>query len=63
MQQIITLEFGETLSIGEVSMLLLPAGFTKRNVNFGITAPPHIAIHRHEIYARIQADKLALAEN
>jgi carbon storage regulator len=55
---ILTRRLGETVMIGDdVTFTIL--GLKRNQVRVGINAPKHIAVHREEIYQRIQADKLA----
>lgn len=59
---VITRHPGETINIGddtEVTVL----GIQGTQVRIGIKAPEKISVHREEIYARIQAEKLKLAHN
>jgi carbon storage regulator len=52
---------GETLMIGDeitVSVLSLKGG----QVRVGINAPRHVAVHREEIYKRIQLEQEQLGE-
>ncbi|MEM9305026.1 MAG: carbon storage regulator CsrA [Pseudomonadota bacterium] len=52
---ILTRRVGETLMIGdEVSVTVL--GVKGNQVRIGINAPKHVAVHREEIYDRIQAE-------
>ncbi|HYC09946.1 MAG TPA: carbon storage regulator CsrA [Steroidobacteraceae bacterium] len=55
---ILTRRIGETVMIGDdVTITIL--GIKGNQVRVGINAPKHIAVHREEIYQRIQAEKLA----
>ena len=52
---ILTRRVGETLMIGdEVTVTVL--GVKGNQVRIGITAPKDVAVHREEIYQRIQGD-------
>ncbi len=54
---ILTRRVGETIVIGEeVTVTVL--GVKGNQVRIGINAPKHVAVHREEIYNRIQAEKL-----
>jgi carbon storage regulator len=58
---ILTRRVGETLMIGDeitVSVLSLKGG----QVRVGINAPRNIAVHREEIYRRIQLEQELLGE-
>jgi carbon storage regulator len=58
---ILTRRVGETLMIGDeitVSVLSLKGG----QVRVGINAPRNIAVHREEIYKRIQLEQEQLGE-
>ena len=53
---ILTRRVGETLMVGdEVSITVL--GVKGNQVRLGVNAPKTIAVHREEIYARIQQEK------
>lgn len=57
---ILTRRVGETLKIGdeiEVSVL----GVRGNQVRIGVEAPKNVAVHREEIYKRIQDEKNASA--
>ena len=53
---ILTRRTGETVMIGnEVTLTVL--GVKGNQVRIGITAPKDVAVHREEIYQRIQQEK------
>lgn len=55
---ILTRRVGETLMVGdEVTVTVL--GVKGNQVRIGVNAPKHIAVHREEIYQRIQQEKPA----
>jgi len=55
---ILTRRAGETVMIGsDVTITVL--GVKGNQVRIGINAPKDIAVHREEIYERIQSDKAA----
>ena len=55
---ILTRRAGETVMVGsDVTITVL--GVKGNQVRIGINAPKHIAVHREEIYERIQSEKNA----
>ncbi|MAY38245.1 MULTISPECIES: carbon storage regulator CsrA [Spongiibacter] len=53
---ILTRRIGETLMVGdEVTVTVL--GVKGNQVRLGVNAPKHVAVHREEIYDRIQGEK------
>lgn len=53
---ILTRRVGETLTVGDdVTVTVLSV--RGNQVKLGINAPPDIAVHREEIYQRIQREK------
>ena len=53
---ILTRRVGETLLVGdEVSVTVL--GVKGNQVRIGVNAPKEVAVHREEIYQRIQREK------
>ena len=58
---ILTRRVGETLMIGDdVSITVL--GVKGNQVRIGIDAPKEVAVHREEIYKKINATELKLVE-
>lgn len=59
---ILTRRVGETLMIGEeISVTVL--GVKGNQVRIGINAPQDVAVHREEIYERIQRENQAEAKD
>lgn len=59
---ILTRRIGENIRVGdEVTVTVL--GVRGSQVRLGINAPDTIAVHREEIYQRIQAEKSPVANN
>lgn len=53
---ILTRRVGETLMVGdEVTVTVL--GVKGNQVRLGVNAPKHVAVHREEIYNRIQGEE------
>lgn len=53
---ILSRHLGESVKIGdEVTVTVL--GVKGGHVRLGFTAPPNVAVHREEVYERIQTDR------
>jgi carbon storage regulator len=58
---ILTRRLGETLVIGnEITVTVM--GVKGSQVRIGINAPKDVAVHREEIYDRVQAEKARQSE-
>ena len=53
---ILTRRIGETLMIGD-NIEVIVLGVKGNQVRIGVNAPKSVAVHREEIYQRIQDDK------
>lgn len=58
---ILSRRIGETLNIGD-NVTLTILGIQGNQVRVGVNAPKHIAVHREEIYERIQSEKRRQSE-
>ncbi|WP_022959716.1 carbon storage regulator CsrA [Spongiibacter tropicus] len=52
---ILTRRIGETLMVGD-DITVTVLGVKGNQVRLGVNAPKHVAVHREEIYARIQTE-------
>ena len=55
---ILTRRIGETLMVGD-DVTITVLGVKGNQVRIGVNAPKDVAVHREEIYQRIQKEKLA----
>lgn len=59
---ILTRRIGETLKIGdEIDVTIL--GVKGNQVRIGVNAPSKVAVHREEIYLRIQEERMDTSRN
>ncbi|MGY2373302.1 carbon storage regulator CsrA [Pseudomonas sp. SDO524_S393] len=59
---ILTRKLGESINIGE-DIIVTVLGVNGNQVRLGINAPKSVAVHREEIYQRIQAGLTAPDKN
>ena len=60
---ILTRRIGEVVAIGD-DIRLTVLGVRGNQVRIGVKAPANVAVHREEIYRRVQAERReAVAEN
>lgn len=53
---VLTRQIGQSVMIGETITVTL-LGIAGNQVRIGVAAPKDVAVHRQEIYERIQAEK------
>jgi carbon storage regulator len=58
---VLTRKSGQTIRVGD-SILLKVLECKGNYVKIGITAPPHLPVHREEVYLRIREENLAAAK-
>lgn len=58
---ILTRRVGETVVIGDASVTVTVLGVKGNQVRIGINAPKSVAVHREEIFQRIQREQEILA--
>lgn len=54
---VLTRKPGETITIGDEIKIFVQE-IRGNQVKIGIKAPPHVAVHREEVYIRIQEENL-----
>ena len=60
---ILTRRIGEVLVIGDNEIKITVLGVKGNQVRIGIDAPKNVAVHREEIYQRIELERAALSES
>ena len=58
----LTRRIGEVVAIGD-DIRLTVLGIRGNQVRMGVRAPANVAVHREEIYKRVQAERQAAAES